>query len=91
MFPAEKEWLPFVTEAATKKYMELREIQTGKEKARFELDEQSFVHPQLDLVVTHLKDEESFIKNYISQMEVAPLSQTGMKENQVIKKKNKIS
>ena len=32
MFPAEKEWLSFVTEAATKKYMELREIQTGKEK-----------------------------------------------------------
>jgi hypothetical protein len=92
-FPEQKDWLKFVDEKSTKNVMEVRETKTGKTLTEFQLEQKTFKHPQLDLVVLHLKDEDQFWQKIKQKkenetestnlLEIIPLSHTGMIENKV--------
>lgn len=56
----QQDWLDFVSEKDTKNKLEWREDSTGNLVSSFDLKDRLFRHPQYDLVVLHLKNEEHF-------------------------------
>ncbi len=89
LFPEHKNLLSSVNEESTKNYMEIRDLKDGTEIDRFQLDQNCFIHPKLDLVVTHIKEENMFLQKCIEiaecekKIEIVELNSKGLDQNDV--------